>query len=469
MFESARKILDNKSGNSNLLEGKKQLENTTEKDTILNEKNILHEGDIKIEADDANRPMCLGDAHPLKAILKNKVMSSRKMIEPLDIKNNGTVSDFIDNVYGGSGYNARRLTEACKTFERMITRGATNCLTVAGAMTPIGMAGPIITMIENGFIDVIISTGANLYHDLHRAYNCPVVQGDVNTDDGKLNKLGIARIYDVFIEDDDTMFATDGIITRAGLSKKLTAGPISTADLHYIIGLHVLRDAPHPEKSLLAMAAKYKVPVYCSSPADSAIGMNLMIPNFYNKRIKLDVFRDIVETSAIVHGSDENGIVIMGGGSPKNFFLQTQPVLWEMLDINKGGHDYFVQLTTDSPQWGGLSGATPQEAKSWGKVKDPEKNNVVVYSCCSLTFPLLAKYVLDKCEPRERKDLMFKKNKLAIELLDKARKREKLLRDYGKDIDLKQPKENLYPDNGVLDGLDGPVKNLVADKNVKVE
>jgi len=451
LFESAKKILDGKDEEQ---EEKKIESKPSEKMSIT---------------EDPNRPMCLGDAHPLKTVMKSKIMGARKMIEPLPVAENSNVSDFIKNVFGGSGYNARRLTEACRTFERMINNGATNCLTVAGAMTPIGMAGPIIELMKNGFIDVIISTGANLYHDLHRAYNCPVVQGEVHTDDEKLNKVGIARIYDVFIEDDDTMFATDGIITLAGLSKKLIDKPISTADLHYIIGKHVLVDAPHPEKSILAMAARYKVPVYCSSPADSAVGMNLMIPNFYNKRINLDVFRDIVETSAIVYGSEENGIVIMGGGSPKNFFLQTQPVLWEMLDIQKGGHDYFVLLTTDSPQWGGLSGATPQEAKSWGNVKDAEKNNVVVYSCASLTFPLLVKYVLDNCKSRELKQFMLKKNKLSLELLDVARKREKLIRDYGKKMPLDRSTEELYPENGILEEIDEPIKNIVAEENIKRE
>lgn len=356
---------------------------------------------------------------------------SGKMIEPLQLDGNEHVKDFIKNVFGGSGFNARRLYEACQVFDKMIKTNATICLTVSGAMTPIGMSGPIIKLIENGFVDFIISTGANLYHDLHRPYKYPLKQGDHTTDDAALDKCGLARIYDVFIEDNETLMSTDRVLLEtAKRMEKEFEKPISTADLHYHIGKGVAETAHHPEKSLLATAYKHNVPIYTSSPGDSAIAMNLSFPHFYCKPINLDPFLDVLETSAIVWDSEKNGAVEIGGGSPKNFYMQTQPTLWEIFDLNKGGHDYFIQLTTDSPHWGGLSGATPQEAVSWGKINKDSKDHVVVYSCASITFPLLAQYVNLTHKPRKHKELYKIRKKLTKQVLDESKKREKVQRDF---------------------------------------
>lgn len=360
-----------------------------------------------------------------------KRFMSGKMIEPLQLDGNENVKDFIINVFGNSGFNARRLAEACLIFDTMIENDATICLTLAGAMTPIGMAGPIIKLIEKGFIDFIISTGANLYHEMHRPYNYPVKQGKIGVDDALLDKCGIARIHDVFIKDDETLMATDRVILETVKKRDFTKF-ISTADLHHFLGAEISKTAPCPEKSLLVAAYKHNVPVYTPSPGDSSIGMNLMIPHFYDEPINIDPLRDILETTAIVWNSEKNGAIEIGGGSPKNFYMQTQPMLWQFLGINKGGHDYFIQLTTDSPQWGGLSGATPQEAISWGKIKETSKDHTVVYSDASITFPLLAQYANLTHKPRKHKELFKIKNELSKELLETAKKTEVVQRDFKK-------------------------------------
>ena len=342
-------------------------------------------------------------------------------IEPLALPGNENVADFIDNVYGGSGFNARRLAEGARLFSRMIDDDATIALTLAGAMTPIGMSGPIISLIEAGFLDLIISTGANLYHDLHRPYDLPMVQGHHQVDDNALCNDGVARIYDVFIGEDDTLEATDEVILRA-VKRIDYAQPFSTAVLHHEIGKAVAQDAPHPEKSLLVAAAKHQVPIYTSAPGDSSIGMNLVLPYLFDKPVALNPILDVIETTAIIRDAEKNGVVEVGGGSPKNFYMQTQPVLHQMLnDPSKGGHDYFLQLTTDAPHWGGLSGATPAEAKSWGKVKDARRNNVVVYSCASITLPLIAQYVLIRNKPRKPRRLMARLDQLTERLRESAR------------------------------------------------
>jgi len=345
-----------------------------------------------------------------------------RMIEPLRLEGRRTVREMVDEVFAASGFNGRRLAEACQLYSRMLQENTTVALTLAGAMTPIGMSGPIISLIKNGFVDFIISTGANLYHDLHRPFDCPVVQGESHVDDKDLAKHGIARIYDTFIRDDETLMATDRAVLAA-VEHLDRRQPISTAQLHRALGLAVTKRAPHPEKSLLAVAARYDVPVYCSAPGDSSIAMNLIIPHLFGEPIRMDPLLDVIETTAIVAAAKKNGAIEIGGGTPKNFYLQTQPTLWQILrQQSKKGHDYFIQLTTDAPHWGGLSGATPQEAHSWGKVKNVKRNNVVVYSCASITFPLLCQYVLSTNKPRKPRRLFPQIARLVATLSERVQR-----------------------------------------------
>jgi len=354
-----------------------------------------------------------------------------RMIEPLQLAGNDQVADLIDHVFARSGFNARRLAHAARLFSKMLNEGATVALTLAGAMTPIGMSGPIIELIEKGFVDFIISTGANIYHDLHRPFGYPMVQGHWLADDSELARQGVARIYDTFIADDETLTATDKAIVRA--AKQIPAGQsISTARLHYHLGKAVAKLAEHPEKSFLVAACEHDVPVYTSSPGDSSVAMNLVVPYIMGRRIILNPLLDVIETTAIVRDADVNGVIEVGGGSPKNFYLQTQPMLWQILrDKGKGdGHDYVIQLTTDAPHWGGLSGATPQEAVSWGKIKDEQLNNAVVYSCASITLPLICQYVLSRNKPRPHKRLFRRLNELSEELTTAARNNPDLMAEW---------------------------------------
>lgn len=357
------------------------------------------------------------------------------MIDPIDLDQAHQVADLIDNVYGRSGFNARRLAEAAKLYSRMLNGNTTVCLTLAGAMTPIGMSGVISSLIKAGFIDCIISTGANLYHDMHRPFDQPVMQGHFAVDDNDLAESGIARIYDVFIEDEDTLLATDRVILDV-IEEFDRDHPLSTAELHYALGQRVAARAKKAHWSLLVNAAEYDVPIYTSSPGDSSIAMNLTVPHLFGKPVPLDPLKDVIETAAIVRAAEKNGVVVVGGGSPKNFYFQTQPTLHQIfMDTSSGGHDYVIQLTTDAPHWGGLSGATIAEARSWGKVQDAQKDNVIVYSCASITFPLLAQYVLVRNQPREPKRLFSKMDQITEDFRAFARKNShfhKSLKDVAK-------------------------------------
>lgn len=359
--------------------------------------------------------------------LLGRKISARKL------KKNLKVKDLVENYF--QAYNAARLNEACRLLvDKMLDqeKNVTIGLTLAGAVTPAGMSGMVVSMMERGFIDFIIATGANLYHDMHFALNFPVSKGSWQVSDSILWDQGIVRVYDVFLTT-DTLLNTDKFTQKILLDKKAPRGAISSSEFHNYIGKRLLDNSPNPDFSILAQAARFNIPVYTSSPGDSTFGIDLA--NF-NKAKNKTLLRkgaidlhinpnlDVIETAAIVLGAKENGAIIIGGGSPKNFYMQTQPYLWEGIGVEKGGHDYFIQITMDSPQWGGLSGATPQEAVSWGKINPNElKNTVVVYADMTIATPILFSYAIEKSKPRKRKKLYLKRDKLVYNLEKAAKKK----------------------------------------------
>jgi deoxyhypusine synthase len=347
----------------------------------------------------------------------NRHSFSGNKIDPPEISASMTVSDLID-VFGKTGYNARRLAEAAEIMIKMMESDATVCLTIAGAMTPIGFGKIISTMIENGFIDWIVTTGANVYHDLHFAYDLPVRQGHFDVDDDTLYSKQIVRIYDVYIKEIGTLQAQDIIMQKDvqdiyKKNKNMENG--STADLSYLIGKAASEKSKYSEKSFMVSAYKSDVPVYIPALSDSSIGLN-MLPLLLNEKISINVIQDIAESAAILWKSDRSGGIELGGGVPKNFFQQTGPALYQILKIKEGGHDFIIQLTDARPDTGGLSGATLQEGKSWGKIKTSHRGNVVVYGDSSVYFPILCAHLLTKCKPRNKKRIYRNKNKWVEEM-----------------------------------------------------
>jgi deoxyhypusine synthase len=326
---------------------------------------------------------------------------------------------------GFQAFNAARLGEACRIYaDKMLARehDTTIALTVAGALTPAGLGGCVIELMERGLIDFVISTGANLYHDLHYALNFTLHRGSPFVDDRVLYDEGVIRIYDVLFPA-QVLLDTDRYI-REFLVESALSGPVSTADFHLALGRHVLTTRKGSEEySVLAAAAKYGVPLYTSSPGDSSIGMNIAYHELINgSSLMIDPNKDVNEICAIILAAKKNGCVILGGGSPKNFYLQGQPTLWEVYGIPKGGNDYFIQITTDSVVWGGLSGATPAEAVSWGKVNPGVlPDTAVVYSDSTIAFPLFCEYaVAHKNNRRKRKNLVGQREALLASLRSQA-------------------------------------------------
>jgi deoxyhypusine synthase len=334
------------------------------------------------------------------------------------------VRHLIDGSF--QAFNAGRLSEACHIFaDKMLApeNDTTIGLTVAGALTPAGLGGCAIELMERGLIDFIISTGANLYHDLHYALNFTLHRGSPFLDDVELYDQGIIRIYDVLFPA-TVLLETDSYI-RDFLVRSKLSGAIATSEFHYRLGRDLIERQPGCEAySVVACAARAGVPIYTSSPGDSSIGMNIAYHELMNgSSLMIDPNRDVNEICAIILAGKKNGCVILGGGSPKNFYLQGQPTLWEVYGIPKGGNDYFIQITTDQVVWGGLSGATPSEAVSWGKVNPGVLPDTVVAYCDStIAFPLFCEYAVgSEHSRRPLKTLVHKRDELVADLVAQAK------------------------------------------------
>ncbi len=350
-----------------------------------------------------------------------------KRIDPQAITGRESVADLLDNAF--LAYNAGRLREGCRLFtERMLAPESTVAMSLTGAMTPAGLGmSTLIPLMEAGFVDWIISTGANLYHDAHFALGLSLHQGSHTANDVELREQGVVRIYDIFF-DYTVLLSTDAFVREVSARPEFQRS-MSTAEYHYLLGGY-LREREKAlgltKRSVLSMAHELEVPIYTSSPGDSSIGMNVAEQALAGSLLRFDVSADVNETTAIVLEAKRTGgksaAFIVGGGSPKNFLLQTEPQIQEVLGIDERGHDYFLQMTDARPDTGGLSGATPNEAVSWGKI-DPDQlpGTVVVYLDNTVALPLLTAYALGRHAPRPLKRLYARRAAMMDRLLTEYR------------------------------------------------
>ena len=380
---------------------------------------------------------------------QSKFLRGRR-IDPKPITANTTLADLVDDAF--IAYNAARLREACWLFtQKMLEPDVTVGVTLTGALTPAGLGmSALIPLIKAGFIDWMISTGANFYHDTHFGIGLSMHEGNAQTSDIVLRKEEVVRIYDIFF-DYSVLLDTDAFFRRMIEAREFQR-PMSTAEFHYLAGGYVRereRKLKQENKSLLAAAHEYSVPLYTSSPGDSSIGMNVAAKALQGNKLAFDPSLDVNETAAIVlaakrglinevsspRGRDSarvrrrskqagrSAIFILGGGSPKNFALQTEPQIQEVLGIDERGHDYFLQVTDARPDTGGLSGATPGEAVSWGKV-DPARlpDAVVCYLDSTVALPIIAAYALAKHKARRPRRLYDRRDEFMQLLLAEYKK-----------------------------------------------
>lgn len=348
----------------------------------------------------------------------SKKFASYPRLDPLGIGRDISVADLIDNTL--LAYNGGRLREAAHLLaEKMLPDDGFVGLSLTGALTPAGLGKScIIPLMKAGFVDWVVSTGANLYHDLHFGLDMALHQGSPFLDDVALHRDGVIRIYDVLF-DYNVLLDTDAFV------REVIQGPefqkaMGTDEFHHLLGRYVHargKKLKLKDSSVLATAYECGIPIFTSSPGDSSIGMNVAAMALRGSKLSFDVNRDVNQTAAIVYDAKSSGhkssVLIFGGGSPKNFMLQTEPQIQEVMGIQENGHDYFLQCTDARPDTGGLSGATPAEAVSWGKV-DPKTlpDCVVCYADSTLTLPLLTAHSLSRVKPRKQKNLFGRREEL---------------------------------------------------------
>jgi deoxyhypusine synthase len=387
------------------------------------------------------------------------MLHGKRRIRPAPLeRGSADVVALVDNYY--NAYNAARLREACQTFARMVDVGATIGVSISGALTPAGLSSVLVPLMRAGFVDYISSTGANLYHDLHFDLGLPLYRGmpavATGAHDVALRKDGIIRVYDVLFPA-DVLYKTDEWLYRVMMAPEF-GRRLSGSELHHLIGKYALetaRKAGVEKPSILAVAHELDLPVWVASPGDSTIGLNLSAIHtaFPDRGPHMDPGADVMEMSALVLDAKRrarglSGVVIFGGGAPKNFLLQTEPQLQEILGVAEKGHDFFIQITDARPDTGGLSGATPAEAVSWGKI-DPDKlpDTVVAYIDSTVAMPIIASYLLAKCKPRKPRRLFKQLPALVASLRTEYRKTEMYARYWGQSGDAKpraakKPKRN---------------------------
>ncbi len=290
---------------------------------------------------------------------------SHRRIDPPPVTRQTSVPELIEEIF--LSYNAGRLREACRLFAtKMLAQDTTVGLSLSGALTPAGLGiSCLVPLVEAGFIDWIVSTGANLYHDTHFALGMDMHQSRPGLDDLRLRQEQVIRIYDI-VFDYENLLGTDRFYRTLCRGEAFQRN-FSTAEFHYLVGKYLAereaQSAGGRARSLLAAAYRCGVPIFTSSPGDSSIGMNLAALQLEGSALRIDPLRDVNQSAALVYDAKKHGrsaVLILGGGSPKNFILQTEPQIQEVLGLEESGHDYFLQITDARPDTGGLSGSTPQ-------------------------------------------------------------------------------------------------------------
>ena len=371
---------------------------------------------------------------------KAKYMSGKR-IRPKNLNGREKLTYLVDEVF--LAYNAARLKEGCQLFtEKMLEPDVTIGMSLSGALTPAGLGcSCIIPLIKAGFVDWIVSTGAILYHDLHFALNDRVHAGSFKFDDTDLRENDLVRIYDVVIPYSDGLMTTDDLLREILMLPEFQK-EMGTTELHHLLGKYAAQwERKNRLKDVSVLAAAYRagVPCFTSSPGDSTIGMNVAGVELRGSKLRVNPSIDVNESTSYVLAAKRAGgksaVVLWGGGSPKNFMLQTEPQIQEVLRIKEFGQDYFLQVTDARPDTGGLSGATPSEAVSWGKV-DPERlpDAVVCYTDTTIAMPILTHYALAKHKPRKLRRLYDQRQKTLAALT-----REYFTHNQVKMIDGSQP------------------------------
>lgn len=333
----------------------------------------------------------------------------KKPVQPVDIEAITTVSELL-GAFERTSFQSRTLARCAEVFVHMLEDPVrpTIFLGLAGAMVPAGMKGVLAPLIRKRMVDVIVSTGANMYHDFVEAMGEHHYLGSPDADDGVLREAGIDRIYDTLA--DESQFRRFDHMVEQLADDMVKEGATSVSSRFFLTRLGQYIDengsTEGRKDSIVWNCWAHDVPIFVPALNDSSLGLALTQHHIrYVEKglnpLRIDEIRDNYEILQIKKAAPKTGVIYVGGGVPKNYIQQTA-YLEDMFGIPDAGHDYGFQITTDSPQWGGLSGATFREGLSWGKEK-PEGEYVICYCDATIAFPLIVKATLERCPPLERR------------------------------------------------------------------
>jgi deoxyhypusine synthase len=312
--------------------------------------------------------------HPTKA----QILSTPT--RPFTIGQDGSAASVLERMEG-TAFQGRQLGRAFLAWKAMLEDRCAILMGMSGAMVPAGMRRLVVYLIQNRLIDCLVSTGANFFHDIHETLGYYHYQGSPLTDDVALAENLIDRMYDVLA--DEAKFREHDVWIGDFAASLDQSRPYTTREFLYLLGCELAKHAK--EDGIVSAAAKVGVPLFCPAIGDSSIGIGIA-ENRYRKanRLVFDVIGDVLEITRIVAVSPDTGVLYFGGGTPKNFVQQTE-VVAIIMNTGKTGHKYAVQVVTDAPHWGGLSGCTFEEAQSWGKIA---KDAVMVDCHCDSTIAM---------------------------------------------------------------------------------
>lgn len=321
---------------------------------------------------------------------KGKLLSAPT--KPIEISPGMTCSELLEGLESCS-FQGRRLARAARIWTEALQDDVTVWMGLGGAMVPAGMRKVIVSLMEHRYIDILVSTGANLYHDLHETMGNFHYLGSHHADDRVLRESKIDRIYDTYVDEDEFM-ALDREI-GAWAARTIGDRPYTTREFLHLLGAEAGMRSKG-EKGILSTASELGIPVYCPAIGDSSIGIALTEAP---RKVVFDVVGDVEETARLAT-EKKNLVIYVGGGTPKNFIQQTE--VTNIVHNRKAtGHSYAIQFVVDAPHWGGLSGCTFEEAISWGKIST-DSESVTVVCDATIALPVVAAAVLTRMKDRKR-------------------------------------------------------------------
>ena len=326
---------------------------------------------------------------------------------PFKINPEQNVSQLLEKM-GHISFQGRALSRAFDIWKQMLKDKRTIFLGLAGALVPAGFREMVAYLIKNRFIDCLVSTGANLFHDCHETLGRYHFVGDEHADDVVLKEKGIDRIYDTFALESEFR-KTDDWISDMFVFTLDPSRAYSTREFFYLLGKELFKIKK--QNGILTSAYEAKVPIYCPAVADSSIGIAVASHNKkFDRNFLFDVIKDVNETAEMVMKYPDTGVIYLGGGVPKNFIQQAEVTASFYAEHKIPGHKYAIQITTDAPYWGGLSGCTFKEAQSWGKIHK-KAMMTTVHSDATIVFPFLVT-ALSQSEKENLKKRKFPKFEL---------------------------------------------------------